>query len=187
MAAGRAHLTLKRRWPGLLTVIAPRHPGRGEEVATALGALGLTVARRAAGEAIAAAVDVYLADTMGELGLLYRLADVAFIGGSLVPHGGQNPLEAARLGLSPLYGPHMGNFAQAVSELEAAGGGITVAEASALPEAVAALLADPELRARRGEAARQVAAEGAGVVDRVLAEITPLLPERRDEKARAGA
>jgi 3-deoxy-D-manno-octulosonic-acid transferase len=183
VAAGRVHLALKERWPDLLTVIAPRHPGRGVEVAAALAELGLTVARRAAGEAIGPAVDIYLADTMGELGLFYRLAEVAFIGGSLVPHGGQNPLEAARLGLGPLYGPHMENFAPAVAELEAAGGGTAVAEASALPDAVAVLLADPELRARRGAAAEQVAAQGAGVIERVLAEIVPLLPE----KARAGA
>jgi 3-deoxy-D-manno-octulosonic-acid transferase len=184
---GRAHLALKARWPDLLTVIAPRHPGRNREIFDTLSGLGLTIARRSAIETITSATNVYLADTMGELGLLYRATDIAFIGGSLVPHGGQNPLEAARLNCALLYGPHMHNFAQAVAELEAAGGGATVADATALPEAVAALLAAPEERRRRAAAARQVAAHGGDVLARVLAEIAPLLPARREAEARARA
>jgi 3-deoxy-D-manno-octulosonic-acid transferase len=186
-AAGRLHARLAERWPGLLTIVAPRHPSRGGEVAAALAASGLRTARRSAGAAPGAEVDVYVVDTLGELGLLYRLAPVAFVGGSLVPHGGQNPLEPARLGCAVLVGPHTHNFAEVVEQLVAGGGGQQVADEAALGGAVAALLGDPEGRARRGEAAREMARSGGGVLDAVLAELGPLLPRSGAAKADAGA
>ena len=170
------HRELKSRFPGLLTVIVPRHSSRGPGLADEFRAAGLAVARRAAGEAIRADTDVYLADTMGELGLFYRLADIVLVGGSLIPHGGQNPLEPARLGCALLHGRHMFNFTDMIDSLAAAGGARLVRDGEALTAALAILLADSALRARCAGAARAVAADGAGVLDRVWAEIAPFLP-----------
>ncbi|WP_375464485.1 3-deoxy-D-manno-octulosonic acid transferase, partial [uncultured Methylobacterium sp.] len=96
-AAARAHAALKDRFPRLLTIVAPRHPRRGGEVAEQAAAQGLRSARRAAGGHPHAGIDLYIADTLGELGLFYRLSPLVFLGGSLVPHGGQNPIEPVRL------------------------------------------------------------------------------------------
>ena len=89
----QAHQTLRERYPDLLTVIAPRHPARGNEIAAELRAANAEFSRRSLGEAPQS--EVYLADTLGELGLLYRLSSIAFIGGSMNAHGGHNPVEAA--------------------------------------------------------------------------------------------
>ena len=171
-----AHKVLRAAYPDLLTVIVPRHPDRGPEIARTLTADGLTVARRSNGETLAAGTEVYLADTLGELGLFYRLAGIVLLGGSLVPHGGHNPLEPARLGCALLLGHHMDNFASIRGELAAAGGAQTVSDAAALGRAVAALLASETERARRAAAAGGVAAAHAGILDDVMAEIAPYLP-----------
>ncbi len=186
-AAGRLHARLALRWPGLLTIVVPRHPSRGAEVAAALAASGLRTARRSSGTLPGADTDIYVVDTLGELGLLYRLAPVAFVGGSLVPHGGQNPLEPARLGCAVVVGPHTQNFAETVARLVAAGAAEQVADEAALGVAVEALLGDPEGRARRGEAARVMARSGHGVLDAVLAELGPLLPRSDRAGRHAGA
>jgi 3-deoxy-D-manno-octulosonic-acid transferase len=130
-----AHAALAARHPGLLTILAPRHPERGP--ALAAEAAGHAVARRAAGEMPGPDTAIYVADTLGELGLFYRLARVCLVGGSLVPHGGQNPLEPARLGCPILLGPHTWNFAEPVARLLAAGGARQVEG----PDPVAALAA----------------------------------------------
>jgi 3-deoxy-D-manno-octulosonic-acid transferase len=101
---------------GLLTVIAPRHPARGAEIAAAAREAGLTVALRSAGEGPERA-DVYVADTLGEMGLWYRLAPLAFIGGSVAVVGGHNPYEPAALGVALAHGPHVANFAEPYREL----------------------------------------------------------------------
>src|SRR5690606_31618462 len=98
------HQTLVRDHPRLVTVVVPRHPGRGAEIAALMGRQGLAVARRGAGESLPESDGVYIADTMGELGLFFRLCPVAFMGGSLVPHGGQNLLEPAKLGCAIVHG-----------------------------------------------------------------------------------
>lgn len=170
--AAEAHRALKPRLPGLLTVIAPRHPERGPEIADALG---LSVGRRAAGEPPGA--DAYLADTLGELGLFYRLCPIVFVGGSLVPHGGQNPLEPARLGAAVLFGPHMRNFAEAEARLAAAGA-LRVADGPALAEAVGRLLADPMEAQRRGAALAAATAQDKAVLEAVLAALAPLIDAR---------
>jgi 3-deoxy-D-manno-octulosonic-acid transferase len=170
--AGAVHAALAPRFPDLLTIVAPRHPARGTEIAAALSG---RVHRRAAGELPDG--NIYIADTLGELGLLYRLAHVVFIGGSLVPHGGQNPLEPARLGCAVLHGPHMMNFADALALL---GDALTpVADATALSGAVAALLDDPPRRAALGTAAQARADGGAGALASVLAALAPYLPDAR--------
>lgn len=166
---GQVHQALAARFPGLLTIVAPRHPARGGEI-TAL--LPGRVRQRSDGEPPDG--DCYVADTLGELGLFYRLAPVVFIGGSLVPHGGQNPLEPARLGCAVLHGPWMANFADALDLL---GDALTpVADAAALTEAVAALLGDARRRESLGALAQARADGGAGALTAVLAALQPYLP-----------
>src|SRR5579863_5480952 len=99
-----AHRALAGSFPSLLTVIVPRHPGRGEAVARMIGGVGLHASLRSRGELPTATTDIYVADTMGELGLFYRLSPVVFVGGSLIQHGGQNPIEAIKLGASLVHG-----------------------------------------------------------------------------------
>ena len=160
-----AHGLLRARHPGLRTIIVPRHPDRGAELAAALGAT-----RRSLGEAPGA---LHIADTMGELGLFYRLADVALVGGSLVPHGGHNPMEPARLGCPILLGPHTHNFAERVAELldEGAARLVTPADASALAAAVDDVLLNTTLATTMTAAARQLAERTTGTAARLADEI----------------
>jgi 3-deoxy-D-manno-octulosonic-acid transferase len=175
--AGETQRALRGRLPGLITLLAPRHPHRAGSIRRELEALGLTVAQRSRGEAIAPATDVYLADSIGELGLWYRLAEVVFVGGSLVAHGGQNLLEPATLGCAILAGPHTANFARLAAELTDAGALRQVGGPAALTAAVADLLAQPAERNAMAAAAKDYAAAQAGVLDRVMASLAPLLQE----------
>jgi 3-deoxy-D-manno-octulosonic-acid transferase len=174
-AVAAAHRKLQLRHPGLLTIIAPRHPVRAADIAASLRSQGLAVARRSQGDAITAAVGVYLADTLGEMGLFYRLADIAFIGGSLTPVGGHNPLEAALLGSAILHGPDMSNCAATARELAQAGGAIAVGGSDELAAVLDRLLADPAERRLRSKAAAAVAARDNGVLESVLARLAPYL------------
>jgi 3-deoxy-D-manno-octulosonic-acid transferase len=173
--AARVHCDVAASHPGLLTIIAPRHPARGGAIGAMLAEQGLCIARRARGETVTRDTQIYLADTMGELGLFYRLAGIAFVGGSLAPKGGHNPFEPARLGCAVLHGPDMSNCAAMADALAAAGAAETVSGAAALAEAVSALLADQELRARRAAAAAGVAAAGLDILDTVLERLAPWL------------
>jgi 3-deoxy-D-manno-octulosonic-acid transferase len=119
--------------PDLLTLVAPRHPARGPEIAAAARAAGLTVALRSAGERPAGA-QVYVADTLGEMGLWYRLAPFAFVGGSIAPAGGHNPYEPAALGVALAHGPHVANFAEAYAAL--GGAARPVSDAASLAAAI---------------------------------------------------
>ncbi|MGQ0664905.1 MAG: 3-deoxy-D-manno-octulosonic acid transferase [Pseudomonadota bacterium] len=181
--AAAVHRALVPTHPGLLTILVPRHARRGAEVAAMLASRGLKVARRAAGERPARDRDIYLADTSGELGLLYRLSGIAFIGGSLVPHGGQNPIEAAQLGCALLFGPRMTNFRDIAATLLAAGGAVEVGDRAGLAHALSRLIADPGERRRRAAAAATVLDQGRGALERAMGELEPLLKAL----ARAGA
>ena len=177
-----AHRQLAAANPGLLTIIVPRHPERGAEVAAA--AAGLAVARRGLGEDPGPGVAVYVGDTLGELGLFYRLAACALVGGSLVPHGGQNPLEPARLGCPVLLGPHAWNFAEAVERLRRAGAACFLPAgdeaAAALAVEVSAMLSTPDRARAIAEAATAVAAIEAELPDRIAAALLPLLARAAD-------
>ena len=182
------HRRLTADHPGLLTIIVPRHPERGAAIAATLRTGGHSVARRAAGEAIAAATDIYLADTLGELGLFFRLADVVFMGKSLVPLGGQNPIEPARLGCALIHGPHMANFEDMAARMRETGAAVEVADETALAVAVAGLLDDGDQRRRSIAAARAFADGEAHVLDAVMAELTPFLdalPKTGGDRANA--
>ncbi len=150
-----AHRILRETRPGLVTIIAPRHPERAAAIAGLAG--DLPVSRRSRGEAPAAG-GLYLADTLGELGLFYRLAAISFIGGSLVPIGGHNMIEAAQLGCPVLTGPHLANFAEAAATLRAAGALADLAGPDDLAPAIATLLDDPARRAAMAAAGRTACA-----------------------------
>ena len=120
--AAEVHRVLASQVPGLLTIIVPRHPSRGAKIAEHLRRRGMSVALRSARDGLSSEVGIYVADTMGEMGLWYRSALVAVIGGSFVPHGGHNPLEPAVLETPVLFGPYMKNFDWLARGLAAAGG-----------------------------------------------------------------
>jgi 3-deoxy-D-manno-octulosonic-acid transferase len=170
-----AHRRIAARLPDLLTLLVPRHARRGDEVAALLEASALPFAQRSGGDMPAPGTAIYLADTMGELGLFYRLAPVAFVGASLVPKGGQNPLEAAQLGCALAFGPHMTNCRDIADAMIAAGAGVEVRDPYALAARVLALLQDDTARRKAGEAARAVAAQGRGATERVLAALQPIV------------
>lgn len=158
--------------PGLLTVIVPRHPQRFDEVATLVARRGLTLQRRSEARPIAPETQVVLGDSMGELFAYYAACDVAFVGGSLVPLGGQNLIEACAVGVPVLVGPHTFNFEEAAERAVAEGAALRVVDEAALAGAVAALLADAPRRRRMAEAGRAFAQRHRGAVERVLARIS---------------
>jgi 3-deoxy-D-manno-octulosonic-acid transferase len=170
-----AHRRLRDHFPGLLTLIAPRHPERGPGVAELAVAAGLKAALRSRGERLDGETDIYVADTMGELGLIYRLAPMVFIGGSLVRHGGQNPIEAAKLGAAILHGPHVSNHAEVYDALDAAHGAEEVADAARLTAALGAWLNDEGARARAAATARVTVEALGGALERTLASLEPYL------------
>ena len=163
--------------PRPLLIIAPRHPERGPAVAQLARDQGLSVARRAADEVILPESQVYVADTLGEMGLFYRLADVAVICGSFLPGiGGHNPLEAARLGVAMICGNQVFNFAEVCADMEAARGLVLTATESEFMSALDRLLRDPaEAKALGDAAARHAARQGADM-DRIWQGLEPLLP-----------
>jgi 3-deoxy-D-manno-octulosonic-acid transferase len=179
-----AHLELRRRFPGLVTIIAPRHPERGPAIAEMLQSKRIAAVRRAAGELPSRACEVYVADTLGELGMLYKLAPVAFIGGSLVERGGHNPIEAVRHDAVVLTGPHWQNFPDTYRALLNHNAAIAVRSAAELAEAAGRLLADrTELTGMRARAT--VALAGlSGALPRTVEALLRYLPGE-DELARA--
>jgi 3-deoxy-D-manno-octulosonic-acid transferase len=181
------HRTLARFFPSLLSVIVPRHPDRGEAVARTIAASGLHAALRSRGELPAATTDIYVADTMGELGLFYRLAPVVFIGGSLVERGGQNPIEAVKLGASVVHGPHVFNFTDVYEALDSAGGARRADTQEALVKQMGQLLADPAARQLVAEAAEGVVERLGGALDRTLVALEPYLLQLRLEMGAANA
>jgi 3-deoxy-D-manno-octulosonic-acid transferase len=186
--AGRVHRRVCAQFPALLTIVVPRHPERGPAVAKTLRDLGLEVRSRSQGESPGPGTDVYLADTLGELGLFFRLAPVVLVGKSLVPLGGQNPLEPARLGCAVLFGPHMTNFRDIAERMKVAAAADEVADEDALSQSLARLLDDDSARQRCADAALRFAESQAHVLDAVVSAIEPLLDASagaRGERARA--
>jgi 3-deoxy-D-manno-octulosonic-acid transferase len=170
-----AHAELARRGVQLVTVIAPRHPARGEEIADEIDAAGLRLRRRSLGEQIGEDTDIYLADTIGEMGLWYRLGDAAFLGGSLVPHGGQNPIEPAKLLVPVLHGTHVDNFRDVYDALTAAKAVIAVHDSTTLADAVRRLMADPVERDRMAREARACVERFTGALERTVEALQPYI------------
>jgi 3-deoxy-D-manno-octulosonic-acid transferase len=181
------HRTLSGFFPSLLSVIVPRHPDRGEAIARSIAASGLHVALRSREELPTATTDIYVADTMGELGLFYRLAPIVFMGGSLVPHGGQNPIEAIKLGASIVHGPHVFNFTDVYEALDGAGGAKQADTEEALVKQLGQLLADPAARDASVKAAERVVEQLGGALDRTMAALEPYLLQLRLEMGASNA
>ena len=176
LIAAVAHQRLARVFPDALTLIAPRHPERGEEILRRLEAQGLLCALRSRGEAIRPETAVYICDTIGELGLFYRLAGVVFVGKSFVAGGGQNPIEPARLASAILHGPMVGNFADAYAALDKSGGALAVARPEDLGETLIALFANGARLRAMARAAGETVERRAGAVDRSMRALKVLLP-----------
>lgn len=158
-------------------IIAPRHPDRFAEVEALLRGRGVRYVKRSEQRATAAAPvsEVLLLDTLGELVDAYAAADLAFVGGSLVPVGGHNPLEPAALGLPVAFGPHMFNAEESAESLLAAGGAMRVGDAAGLARVVSGWLADPGKRSAAGRRARRVVDERRGATDRTMDLIAGIL------------
>jgi 3-deoxy-D-manno-octulosonic-acid transferase len=173
-----AHGRARRALPMLALILAPRHPTRGDALAEMLRGRGLTVSQRSKGEPVGADTDVYLADTLGEMGLWYRVASVSFVGGSLVEVGGHNPFEPALLGSAILFGPHVRNFVDGYRRLSDAGAAVLVRTDTELAEALIATIA-PDRAAEMAAAAWAACSEGAEVTDAVLDAVGALLDGKR--------
>lgn len=170
-----AHQQVLSAHPDALLILVPRHPERFSQVGKLCKETGFNTAKRSSGQAIGAEHQVLLGDTMGEMMLFYAIADLAFVGGSLVDNGGHNPLEPAALGLAILQGPHTHNFVEVNDTLGKAGALIGINDADTLAVQVTRLLAEPELRTAHGEAGRRVMQENGGALQRILDEAAKLL------------
>jgi len=182
-----AHKTLAGYFPKLLTVIVPRHPDRGEAIARMVAGSGLQASLRSREELPTATTDIYVADTMGEMGLFYRLSPIVFMGGSLVEHGGQNPIEAVKLGASIVHGPHVFNFSDVYEALDQAGGARRADSPEALVKQLGQLLADPKAREASLAASERVVEQLGGALARTLTALEPYLLQLRLEMGAANA
>ena len=174
--AATVHTRLTKTWPDLLTVIVPRHPARGDQIAQELRARGFTVTQRSCdGNSLA---DIYIGDTLGELGLFYRLSKIAFIGGSMAHHGGHNPLEAAQLDCAVVLGPDMGNFATVARGLLETKAALQASTTDEIVESVSTLLHNGTERDLMAAAAADIAIRNADAVERIHDEISRLMDDR---------
>lgn len=169
----KAHSILTATYPDLLTVIIPRHPQRGKEIAKMLSAHG-KVASRSRKDKITSDTGFYIADTIGELGLFYRLCEIVFVGGSLVKHGGQNPLEAARLRCCIITGPHTDNFADIFAEMEKLSICARVKDATELASQIDRLIKDSDTITQKQMLTKEWLKNKGGVATRILDIIAPI-------------
>ncbi len=167
------HDALRQKFPDLLTIVVPRHPERGSDIAMLCGTRHAV--RRAEGTLPAADSAIYIADTIGDLGLFYRIARFAFIGGSLVPHGGQNPLEAARLDCAVLAGPHTANFDDAYAAIFEAQGAGRVHSSGEIAALAERLLRAPDEAAAMAQRAASGAATLGGAVEKTRSAVEALM------------
>ena len=170
-----AHRRLLERFPQTLLLLVPRHPERFASVFELCRKEGFVAARRSKGEAVSAVTQVLVGDTMGELLFLYALADIAFVGGSLVPNGGHNLLEPAALGKPVLSGPHLFNFLEISAQLRDAGALREVRDADQLADAVDELWRDPAAAQRMQDAGLGVLKANQGALQRLLTGLARLL------------
>ncbi|MTD95523.1 DUF374 domain-containing protein [Hyphomicrobium sp. xq] len=178
-----AHRALTRQFEHLCTIIAPRHPERGTALAETLKNLGFNVVQRSLGAVPGPRTDIYIADTIGELGTLYALAPVAFIGGSLIDRGGQNPIEAVRHGVAVLTGPHWQNFRDAYRTLLRHDGAIEVKSSADIAAAVTRLFESPAELQRMRAGATQALSTLSGALDKTVAALLLYLPDERLKRA----
>ena len=167
----KIHKRLIEKFPGLLTVIAPRHPQRGEEIQNRINELGLQTALRSKNEKITAKTDIYIADTIGEMGLWYDVINIVFIGGSLIPHGGQNFMEPSRVRDAVIVGPHMHNFTDAMNRAKKADAIIQVADTEELHDVVVQLFENKELLDAKRSLAYNWASSESKVLDGIMDKV----------------
>ncbi|MDB2682980.1 3-deoxy-D-manno-octulosonic acid transferase [Alphaproteobacteria bacterium] len=178
----QVHQVLKASLPDVLTVIVPRHVERGEKIEDLIADNGLTYTRRSYSDAVpGASDDIYLADTMGELGLFYRLAPIACIGRSLSDDGGggHNPIEAAQLHCGVLHGPNIQYQRDFFAEMDAEGAAMQVDEAAHLAQVLERLLSDSDALQEFRDRAFGFTQSKGGVVEDVLGELTPILQKAK--------
>ena len=173
-AAGDVHRVLKER-TGLLTIIVPRHPERSDAIAEMLEARGLKVARRTRGDALTPETDIFLGDTIGEMGLYLRLTEIAFVGRSLFAEGGQNPLEPAMLGCAILSGGNVQNFREAYQQLARNGSAKMVRDTEMLAKGVHYLLVNDEMRKQMIEAGQETVQEMRGALRATIKGLEPYI------------
>jgi 3-deoxy-D-manno-octulosonic-acid transferase len=181
------HGRLKVACPDVLTIIAPRHPQRGAAIAEMTTLARLRPALRSRGDRPTGEVDIYIFDTLGELGLIYQLAPIVFMGGSLIRHGGQNPIEAIRFGGAILHGPHVSNFDEIYRELDRAGAAALVTDAGDLTTRISAWIKDEALREGVVEQARLYVDANGGALDLTVSALEPYFMQLRGESHSAHA
>ena len=169
------HKGLVKSFPRLLSIIVPRHPARGEGIARMVASTGLRVALRSRDQLPSADVEIYVADTLGELGLFYRLAPVVIMGASFVPQGGHNPIEPAKLGAAIAHGPYIGNNTEVYEALDSAGGGVMAQDAASLVKICSQWLNDSASRDRAALAARKTVDALGGALNNTLNALEPYL------------
>jgi len=169
----KAHNQLAAKHPDLLTIIAPRHPQRGEEIANLASKSG-RIALRSRNDKITSETKFYIADTLGELGLFYRLSEIVFMGGSLIPHGGQNPLEPARLRCSIITGPHTENFSAVYKEMENLSICIRVKNALEIADKVNNLMQDSDELTKMQAQTREWLRGKSGAANKIIDIIAPI-------------
>lgn len=173
-----AHVLLSAARPDVLTILVPRHPVRGDAIRAMLQGKGLRVAQRSRQETPDASTNVYLADTLGELGLFYRAAPVTFLGGSLAPIGGHNPIEPVRLGAAVIHGPHVGNFAELFALLDSVTPSARIADAASLAAAVRPLMEEPDAGRAQAAVVEKAFAPLSGALDATISALHAYLPQR---------
>lgn len=174
-----AHATVRTVFDNALLILAPRHPDRGGEIAAMLRDRGMVVAQRSLGEAILAGTEIYLADTLGEMGLWYRCAPITLVGGSLADHGGHTPFEPVLMHSAVLHGPHVSNFSQAYDVLDREGASRVVTDAGTLADAVGGLFEDELLRRRLAARALDVHGILKPDLERIVEEALALMEPTR--------
>lgn len=174
---GRKLKDIQKQVSNLLTIIAPRHPTRGEEIQKALTELGFKTALRSKGEKIGKETEIYIADTIGEMGLWYSLCPIVFIGGSLIPHGGQNFMEPSRMKKAVMVGPYMHNFTDAMNRAKKADAIIQVSDADELKDMVIQLLTDKDLLEAKMSLAYNWANSENKVLDSILEKVKGYMQE----------
>ncbi len=167
----KVHKKLKAKYPDLLLIIAPRHPNRGSEIAAELKKMDLSSALRSKDEKITSSTDTYIADTIGEMGLWYDIAKIVFIGGSLIPHGGQNFIEPSRVRDAVIVGPHMHNFSDAMARARKADAIMQIDNLDELEKIVDELLANDALLDAKCSLAYNWAQSETKVLDGIIDKI----------------
>jgi len=167
----KVHKHLLETIPDLFLIIAPRHPNRGKEIKEKLEGLGLNTALRSADEKITAKTNIYIADTIGEMGLWYDIANLVFIGGSLIPHGGQNFMEPSRVRDAVIVGPYMHNFTDAMNRAKKVDGIMQINDTLELEELLLQLLQNKELLDAKRSLAYNWATGEAKVLDGIMNKV----------------